>query len=88
MIKKVVKNMAEDGEILSSPDVDEGVEITLHADVGISSDEDLLGNSPKGKKCFYDFVCSFLESLRINPMYCFRYYCIYIFIDERIRSIY
>lgn len=46
--------MAEDGEILSSPDVDEGVEITLHADTGISSDEDLLGNSPKGKiACIY-----------------------------------
>jgi len=44
VVKKALPNkMAEDGEILSSPDVADAVEITLHADTGISSDEDLLG---------------------------------------------
>ena len=52
--------MAEDGEILSGPDVADGVEITLHADTGISSDEDLLGGNspPKGLDNLYTVGCS------------------------------
>lgn len=48
--------MAEDGEILSSPDAAEGVEITLHADTGISSDEDLNGNNIEGNSFLMSIV--------------------------------